>query len=186
MLIRTTSALLAAAILAIAWPSSARAAGSLPLSVGIGDYIPTSPSSNVEGVATFPGTTVRQTGNVSLELSFGQELHPGNYQITAVLLSQRQSVTPQLGVGPGNETITQIPVMLEDVSNQIGSIRLGGGLGYDFVSYPSSNGSRAGSGFVGDTFVQIGVGSGAALEAKYFFGQKAALGGVFVGITTRL
>jgi hypothetical protein len=188
---RTTWALLAAAFVLVMFPGSARAAGRLPFSVGIGDFIPTSPSSSVEGFATFPGTTVRQTGRLSVEFSLGPELHPGNYQITAMLLSQKQSVSttfPVLGSGPnpGNETITQVPIVLEDASNQFGAFRLGGGLGYDFVSYPGTNGARAGSGIVGDTFVQIGVSSGVALEAKYFFGQQPALGGVFAGITARL
>jgi hypothetical protein len=160
----------------------------LPFAIGLGEYIPVSPSANVEGLSTLPGTTVRQTGNLGIELSVGPQLHPGSYQISAMILSQRQSVTPPpvLGLGPGNEHITQIPIMLEDASHELGVVRFGGGLGYNFVSYPSPNGSRAGSGIVGDTFVLVGAGSGTALEAKYFFGQRAALSGIFVGITTRL
>jgi hypothetical protein len=88
-------------------------------------------------------------------------------------------------VGPGDETITQIPVLIEN-SSSFGPIRVGGGIGYDFVSYPQSNGSSAASGVMGETFAQIGFASNTALEAKYLFSPRAALGGVFVGISTRL
>lgn len=188
MLRRLTTVLIVTAFAIISGQSRARADSHLPLTLGLGEYIPVSPSANVEGLATLPGTTVRQSSNVGLELSIGPQLHPGSYQISAMLLTQRQSVTPPppFGLGPGNENITQIPLMLEDASHELGPVRFGGGLGYDFVSYPSSNGSRAGSGIVGDTFIEVGAGSGAALEAKYFFGQRAALSGIFVGITTRL
>lgn len=181
-------ALLVALAFAMLWPGAAYAGGSLPITLGIGTYVPTSPSSSVEGFAPFPGTTVKQNGNFGLEVSLGPELRPGSYQISTMLLSQRQVVSPGpiFGAGPQNETITQIPITIESTNDQFAAVRFGGGLGYDFVSYPQANGAQAGSGIVGDTFLQIGIGSGAALQAKYFFGNRAALGGVFVGVTTRL
>ena len=185
MIHRLLHAPILAAIVAIALPAAAQAAGTSPFTIGIGKFIPTSPSSSVEG---FPSTGISQRGNVSFELSFGRDLIPGGYQITALLLSQKQTgsyITP-LGPLPADETVTQVPLMLEGSGTQLGPVRFGGGLGYDFVSAKSFAGAPRVSGILGDTFLEVGVGSGAALEAKYFFGQRAALSGVYVGIKTKL
>jgi hypothetical protein len=177
-----------AALAAIAVPAAAFAAGNSPFTIGVGKFIPTSPSSSVEGFAPFPGTNVQQNGNISFELTFGHNVIPGGYQITAMLLSQHQTGTYASILGPisANETVTQVPVMFEGGGTQFGPLRFGGGLGYDFASTSTFNGAPRTSGIVGDTFVELGVGSGASLEAKYIFGQRAALGGVYVGIKTQL
>jgi len=183
----TLRALLAAAVVAMVLPAPARADGHLPLSVGIGGFDITSQSSYVQGTTPLPVLSAHQSGQFGLEFSVGPQLHAGSYQLTAMYLSQQQNLTL---LGPPNgqtTTITQIPVFLEDVSNEFGSVRLGGGLGYDFISYPGSpGGAQAGNGLVGDTFVQVGVGSSAALEAKYIFGQNAATSGIFIGVNARL
>jgi hypothetical protein len=182
------AALAAAAVLSVSLPTAALADGKTPFTLGIGKFISTSPSSSVEGFAPFPGTSVRQRGDIGIDFSFGRDYIPGGYQITAMFISQHQSVLPAAvnGAGPQDMTITQIPIMFESSGTQVSAVRFGGGIGYDFVSYPASNGARAGSGLLGETFVDVGVGSGAALEAKYFFGQRAALSGVYIGVKTRL
>jgi hypothetical protein len=182
---RSFHAPLVAAILVLAVPAVAQAGSTSPFTIGVGKFIPTSPSSSVEG---FPSQNIQQRGNISFEVSFGRDLIPGGYQITALLLSQRQTgsfITP-LGPLPANETVTQIPLMFEGGGSQLGPVRFGGGLGYDFVSSSSFAGAPRTSGILGDTYVEFGLGSGAALEAKYFFGQRAALSGVYVGLKTRL
>src|SRR4029077_13215768 len=65
---------------------------------------------------------------------------------------------------PGDETITQIPVTLEQDSGIGKALRIGGGCGYDCVTISGVNDggtgvSRPGSGFVVDAFGQIGIGS---------------------------
>lgn len=187
---RSIYAPLVAVLVTLGFPAAARAGGSSPFTIGIGQFIPTSPSSSVEGFAPSPGTTIHQQGNLGLELSFGRNLIPGGYQITALLLSQHQTGSFASFVGPGpsaDETFTQVPVMFEGGGTQLGPVRFGGGLGYDFVSRSKVPGfSTSTSGIVGDTFLEVGVGGGAALEAKYFFGQRAALSGIYVGVKTRL
>src|ERR1700736_3493406 len=83
---------LCAVAFAIPGSWSRASADHLPFAIGLGEYVPVSPSANVEGLSTLPGTTVRQTGNVGIEVSVGPQLHPGSYQISAMILSQRQSV----------------------------------------------------------------------------------------------
>jgi len=187
MIHRSIRAAVAAAI-AFALPAAALADGNSPFTVGVGKFIPTSGSSSVEGFAPFPGTSFGQTGNVSFELSFGRNVIPGGYQITAMLLSQHQtgSFASISGPVPADETITQIPVLFEGAGSQFGPLRFGGGLGYDFVSHRSLPGAASPNGIVGDTFLELGMSSGAALEAKYFFGGHSALSGVYVGVKTRL
>ena len=140
------------------------------------------------GFAPFPGTDVRQSGDVSFEVSFGRDVIPGGYQITAMLLSQHQTGSFASISGPvsADETITQIPVLFEEGGTHFGPVRFGGGLGYDFVSHRSLPGAQTANGIVGDTFLEFGLASGAALEAKYIFGQRAALGGIYVGVKARL
>ena len=190
MIVRPIRILLATAIAASLIPAAARADGRSPFTVGVGTYVPTSPSSSLEGFAPAPGTSISQHGNISIDLSFGRDLIPGGYQISALVLSQKQTGSFLSLAGPvsAQETITQVPVMLESSGTEIGPVRFGGGLGYDFVSHGSFAGAPSPNvnGIVGDTFLEVGVGGGAAFEAKYFFGQRAALSGVFVGIKTRL
>ena len=187
---RSIYVLLAALIAAAVSPAAAQADGKSPFTLGIGTYIPTSPASSVEGFAPAPGTSVSQHGQLSLEVSFGRDIIPGGYAITAMLLEQKQTATFMTISGQtvqANENFTQVPLMIEGGGTQVGPIRFGGGLGYDFVSKSKVPGvTSSPSGIVGDTFLEVGVGSGAALEAKYFFGQRAALSGVYVGIKTRL
>jgi hypothetical protein len=180
----------AVAMIAAVTAAPARAVD-VPLTLGLGQFVPTSPNSSVEGFPTFPGDSVKQVGQIGLELTFRPKIPFVSYQVSALLLSQHQTVSmpvpiPPMVAAPGDETITQIPLMLEETSANFGPVHFGGGLGYDFVSYPHASGAQAGSGILGDTFLQVGVASGAALEAKYLFGQRAALGGIFVGIETKL
>ncbi len=181
-----------AGLIVLGHAGTARADGNSPFTLGIGTFIPTSPSSSFESLPPAPGSSVRQRGDIGLEVSFGHGLIPGGYQISAMLLSQHQTGTYQVfAPGPvsisADETLTQIPVMFEGGGTQLGPVRFGGGLGYDFVSGSKITGtSTSANGLIGDTFVDVGLGSGAALDAKYFFGQRAALSGVYVGIKTRL
>ncbi len=188
MIHRSIHAAIAAAIVASALPAAAVADGNSPFTIGVGKYIPTSGSSSVEGFAPFPGTNIQQRGNVSFEVSFGRNTIPGGYQITAMLLSQHQTGSFASISGPvsADETITQIPVLFESGGSQFGPVRFGGGLGYDFVSHRSLPGAPSANGIIGDTFLELGLASGAALEAKYVFGQRAALGGIYVGLKARL
>ena len=185
----------AAAVAAVALsavPALALADNSSPFTVGIGEFVPTSPSSSFESLPAAPGSSIRQRGDIGLEVSFGRGVIPGGYQITAMLLSQRQTGTYQLfAPAPisisADETLTQVPVMFEGGGTQLGPVRFGGGLGYDFVSGSKITGnSTQANGIVGDTFVEVGLGAGASLDAKYFFGQRAALSGVYLGVKTRL
>lgn len=185
-------------------PTGARAAGgaSLPISVGIGAYLPTSSGSAVESVQTPPGVSVTQHGNLALEVAIEPNLLSGGYRIAAGVLSSTETVsTPnnQQVVGgpfgpiftPGDETVTQIPVTLEQDSGVGKSFRIGGGFGYDFVNISGVNDggtgvSRPGSGFVVDAFGQLGIGSSGTLEVKYYINQHSALNGFLIGLTTRL
>lgn len=184
--------LAAAAAIAFAASPGIAVAGGSPFTLGIGTFIPTSPSSSFESLPPVPGTSIRQQGDIGLEIGFGEGVIPGGYRITGMLLSQRQTGTYQLfAPGPvlvsADETLTQVPVMFEGGGTQVGPVRFGGGIGYDFVSGSKVTGnSTSANGLLGDTFVDVGLGSGAALDAKYFFGQRAALSGVYVGIKTRL
>jgi hypothetical protein len=190
---RAIAIAVAAALAAAALPAAASADGSSPFTLGVGTFIPTSPSSSFESLSPVPGTSIHQHGDIGLEVSFGRGLIPGGYQITAMVLSQRQTGS-YLVFAPGpitisaDETLTQVPVMFEGGGTQVGPVRFGAGLGYDFVSGSKITGSsKSANGLIGDTFVDIGLGSsGAALDAKYFFGQRAALSGVYVGVKTRL
>lgn len=196
------SIILAAVIVAFA-PVGARAAGgSLPLSVGIGAFFPSSSGSSVESVETPPGVSVTQHGNLALEVAIEPNLLSGGYRIAAGVLSSRETVSTPNGqqvVGgpfgpiftPGDETITQIPITLEQDSGVGKAFRIGGGFGYDFVNISGVNNggtgvSRPGSGFVVDAFGQIGIGSSGMLEVKYYINQHSALNGFLVGLTTRL
>jgi hypothetical protein len=188
MIHRSIHTAIAAAIVASALPAAALADSNSPFTLGVGKFIPTSTSSSVEGFVPFPGTDVRQSGNVSFEVSFGRDVIPGGYQVTAMLLSQHQTGSFASISGPvsADETITQIPVLFEGAGTHFGPVRFGGGLGYDFVSHRSLPGAPSANGIVGDTFLELGLASGAALEAKYIFGQRAALGGIYVGVKARL
>ena len=185
-------ALLLAAFAFAMFPSAAQAGGSSPFAVGVGTFIPTSPSSSFENLPPQPGTSIHQHGDIGLEVTFGEGVIPGGYRITAMLLSQRQTGTYQVfAPAPiaisANETLTQVPVVFEGGGTQVGPVHFGGGLGYDFVSGSSVTGnSTSANGLIGETFLDVGLGSGAAIDAKYFFGQRAALSGVYVGIKTRL
>ena len=195
--------LCACAVAAVASPSVALAAGAtLPLSVGIGAYVPASAGSSLESIGTPPGVSVRQQGNVAIEFAIEPNLLSGGYRIDAGFISSRETVsTPggqQVIVGPmgpiftpGSESVTQIPVTLEQDAGVGHLVRLGGGLGYDFVNVSGANNGGAGfnrpnSGFVADAFGQIGLGSSAALEVKYYLTQHSALNGFVIGLTTRL
>jgi hypothetical protein len=185
-------------------PASARAAGggSLPLSVGIGAFFPSSSGSSVESVQTPPGVSVTQHGNLALEVAIEPNLLSGGYRIAAGVLSSSETVSTPNGqqvVGgpfgpiftPGDETVTQIPITLEQDSGIGKAFRIGGGFGYDFVNISGVNDggtgvSRPGSGFVVDAFGQIGIGSSGTLEVKYYINQHSALNGFLVGLTTRL
>jgi len=188
MIVRFSLMLGTLAALAVSIAAPARAAGSSAFELGIGQFIPTSPASSVENFATVPGTSFSQHGNFSVDLSFGRGVIPGGYEITTMLLSQKQTGTfaTPFGSLSANETFTQVPLLIENGGTQLGPIRLGAGLGYDWVSRSSFSNASSANGVVGDTFLEVGVGSGAALEARYLFGPRAALSGVYVGIKTHL
>jgi len=184
---RAVCAFFICAALLSAMRAPSRAASTPTIDAALGVFVPTSTSSTVEqNFPIFPGSSVTQSGNVGLEVSMQPHFIFGNYQISGLFLSQHEAVSGGIEQPTISETITQVPVMIEDASGLIGPVKLGGGLGYDFVSYPGAHGSSAGSGVLGDTFVQIGLGSGTALEAKYFFGERSALSGVFAGIAVKL
>jgi hypothetical protein len=195
--------LCACAVAAVTAPSAARAAGAnLPLSVGIGAYVPASAGTPIESVGLPPGVSVKQQGNVAIEFAVEPNLLSGGYRIDAGFISSRETVsTPgnqPVSAGPmapiftpGSESVTQIPVTLEQDAGVGHLVRLGGGLGYDFVNVSGSNNGGAGigrsaSGFVADAFGQIGLGSSAAFEVKYYLTQHSALNGFVIGLTTRL
>ena len=193
-----------AALVAANLPAGARAAGgaTLPLSVGIGAFFPTSSGSSIESVQTPPSVSVNQHGNLALEVAIEPNLLSGGYRIAAGVLSSRETVSTPNGqqvVGgpfgpiftPGDETVTQIPVTLEQDSGIGKTVRIGGGFGYDFVNISGVNNggtgvTRPGSGFVVDAFGQIAIGSSGTLEVKYYINQHSALNGILVGLTTRL
>ena len=197
-------ALCAAAFAALASAVSADAAGAatLPLSVGIGAFEPASPSSTLESIGIPPGVSVKQQGNVALEFAVEPNLLSGGYRIDAGFLSSHETVSTPGGqqvlggptgpiFTPGSETITQVPITLEQDTGVGHLVRLGGGIGYDFVSISGANNggagvNRPGSGFVADAYGQIGLGSSAALQLKYYLTQRAALNGFVIGVTTRL
>jgi hypothetical protein len=195
-------AAVACALIAASAPLGARAAGSLPISIGIGAFLPSSTGSSLESVSTPAGVSVRQHGNLALELAIEPNLLSGGYRIAAGVLSSRETVsTPnnqQVFGGPfgpiftpGDESITQIPITFEQDSGLGKAFRLGGGFGYDFVNVNGVNNggtgvSRPGSGFVVDAFGQIGIGSSGTLELKYYINQHSALNGLLIGLTTRL
>jgi len=172
---------------ALLMPIVALADSKSAFTVGIGDFVPSSPSSSLEGFEPFPGTSINQHGDISFEVSFGQGVIPGGYQITAMALQQKQTGTYLSPIGPfsADETITQIPVFLEGGGAGLGPVRFGGGLGYDFVSH-SLKGGQAANGLVGDTYLEIGAGSGTSVEAKYILGTRSALTGFYFGIKTAL
>jgi hypothetical protein len=168
--------------LGVLWPASAMAAGNLPVSLGLGIYQPT--TTNI----AYPNyvCTYQQTSGFSAEVSFGPIFESG-VQLSALALQQKNSASASLpGACASSFNVTQIPVIFETTSGRLGPVRLGGGLGYDFAQVPPGTGSPSGSGVVGDTFIDVGVGSGAALEGKYIFGTQSGLGGFFIGITTKL
>ena len=173
---RAALAAIAAAI-AFASPAISRA-DSLPLLVGVGGFIPTSTSST----ASNPGFAVqsKQTGNIGLELTLQPHVFSSSFQISALYLSQRETDT--FGPFSSSFSISQYPVMLEESSGVLGPVRVGGGLGYDFVNGAGSSDN----GIAADTFVQIGLGSGTSIEAKYLFGRASALSGVFAGVSVRI
>jgi hypothetical protein len=197
------SALMIVALIAATAPLGARAAGgSLPISIGIGAFLPSSSGSSIESVPTPAGVSVTQHGNLALELAVEPNLLSGGYRIAAGVLSSRETVSTSTGqqvVGgpfgpiftPGDESITQIPITLEQDSGIGRSLRVGGGFGYDFVNINGVNNggtgvSRPNSGFVVDAFGQIGIGSSGTLEVKYYINQHSALNGILIGLTTRL
>jgi hypothetical protein len=183
-LLRCLLAIVAGIVLS---PASARAAGNLPITLALGVYQPS--TSNI-AYPNYP-LAYNQSAGFSAEISFGPVFESG-VQLSALALTvqDRSASAPVVGgfnCGcPSTFTITQVPVLFETTSAKFGPVRLGGGLGYDFVSYPSGTGQPKGSGVVGDTFLQIGLGSSAALEGKYIFGQQSGLGGFFVGVSTKL
>lgn len=165
--------------------TGAAKADSLPISLGLGIYQPT--TTNI----AYPnyGYAYSQSSGFSAEMSFGPIFESG-VQVSALALMTKNSarVVPIVGgcSCPSSFTVTQFPVLFETTSAKLGIFRLGGGLGYDFAQVPPATGSPSGSGVVGDTFLDVGVGSGANLEGKYIFGSQAGLGGFFIGITTKL
>ena len=194
-------ATLALTLLAATAPVTAFA-GSLPLSIGIGAFLPTSSGSSLESVPRPPSVTVNQHGDLALELALEPNLLSGGYRISASVLSSRETVSTSTGqqvVGgpfgpiftPGDEKVTQIPITIEQDSGLGRTLRIGGGFGYDFVNISGVNNggtgvSRPGSGFVVDAFGQVGIGSSASLELKYYINQHSALNGLLIGLTTRL
>jgi hypothetical protein len=166
-------------------PASAEAAGNLPISLGLGVYQPTTTNIAYPNYAA----AYDQQDGFSAEVSFGPIFESGVQLSVLGLTTQDHAATFAVGGAcgcPSNFTITQVPVIFETTSARLGSFRIGGGLGYDFVQLPSGSGQPNGSGVVGDTFAQIGLGSSLALEGKYIFGSQAGLGGFFVGVTTKL
>jgi len=166
-----------------ALPSAALADTKSAFTVGIGTFDPASPNSSLEGFAPFPGTTINQHGDVSFDVSFGRGVIPGGYQVTALVLQQKQTGTYISPIGPfsADETITQVPVLIEGGGAGLGPVRFGGGLGYDFVSHPLQGGTTA-NGIIGDTYLEVGLGPSAALEAKYLLGRQSALSGFYFGV----
>ena len=188
MIVRSKLILGSLAAFLISSAAPAHAAGTSAFTLGIGQFIPLSPSSSVENFAAVPGTSFSQRGDFSIDLSFGRGIIPGGYEITTMLLSQKQTGTfaTPFGSLSANETFTQVPLLIENGGVQFGPLRLGAGLGYDWVSKSSFTNASSANGIVGDTFLEVGVGSGAALEGRYLFGQRAALSGVYLGIKTQL
>ena len=182
--IRTAVVALAALLLI---PAVARADIKSAFTVGIGDFVPSSPSSSLEGFEPFPGTSINQHGDISFEVSFGQGVFPGGYQITAMALQQKQTGTYLSPIGPfsADENITQIPVFIEGGGAGLGPVHFGGGLGYDFVSH-GLQGGQASNGLVGDTYLDVGAGSGTSIEAKYILSTRSALTGFYFGIKTAI
>jgi hypothetical protein len=181
-----SAAVTLATVVALAAPLAARA-DNLPINLGLGLQIPTAPQNAVEtNYAQGPGGSVQQTGNVAVELTVTPPL-VGNYQFSGLLLTQHETVNGGPFFPSYSEDITQIPVLVEGTTAGFGPVKLGGGLGYDFVSYPNVHGSAAGSSVVGDVFGRVALGSsGTALEAKYIFGQRSALTGIFAGVLIKL
>jgi len=187
MIHRSLRSAVVALTAALLMPAVAHADTKSAFSIGIGDFVPSSPSTSLEGFEPFPGTSINQHGDISFEVSFGQGVIPGGYQITAMALQQKQTGTYLSPIGPfsANETITQIPVFLEGSGAGLGPVRFGGGLGYDFVTH-SIQGGQASNGLVGDTYLDIGAGSGTSLEAKYILGTRSALTGFYFGLKTAI
>lgn len=187
MIHRSFRSVVVALAAALLLPAVARADTKSAFTIGIGDYVPASPSSSLEGFAPFPGTSINQHGDISFEVSFGQGVFPGGYRITAMALQQKQTGTYLSPIGPfsADENITQIPLFLEGGGTGLGPVRFGGGLGYDFVSH-SLQGGQAANGIVGDTYLEIGAGSGTSLEAKYILGNRSALTGFYFGVKTAI
>ncbi len=201
---KLVAGLSACAIAAVSILHAALAASStsLPLSVGIGAYLPASSGSTLESVSLPPGVSVQQQGNIAVEFAIEPNLLSGGYRIDAGYLSSHETVSTPSGqqvlggpqgpiFTPGSEAVTQIPVTLEQDTGVGHLVRLGGGVGYDFVTVSGSNNggagvSRPGSGFVADAFGQIGLGASSALEVKYYLTQRTALNGFVIGVTTRL
>lgn len=180
--IRTTITAFAAAAALCAMHAPASAAGTLPVTLALGVF---QPSTTTISYPNSP-TVYSQQDGFSAEASLGPIFETG-VQVSVLALSQRDNVTTQVPGFPASSfSITQVPVLIESTGAHFGPVRLGGGLGYDFVNYPQTSGAQGGSGVVGDTFLQVGIGSGAALEGKYLFGGQAGEGGFFVGISTKL
>jgi hypothetical protein len=201
--VRMLSRLAVLGICAVAAISPLRAsAATLPLSIGIGAFLPTSTGSSLESVPTPGSVSVNQHGDLALELAIEPNLLSGGYRIAAGVMSSHETVSTLSGqqvfggpfgpvFTPGTERITQIPITFEQDSGLGKTFRLGGGFGYDFVSVSGVNNggtgvSRPGNGFVVDAFGQIAVGSSATLEAKYYINEHSALSGLLIGLTTRL
>jgi hypothetical protein len=183
-LVRLLPAIVACAAL---WPASAEAAGNLPISLAIGVYQPT--TTNI----AYPNYPVayNQNSGFSAEVSFGPVFESGvQFSVLGLTTQDHGSLFAPNGGPicgcPSSFTITQVPVLFETTSAKFGSFRIGGGLGYDFSQVPTGTGLPSGSGVVGDTFAQLGLGSSLALEGKYIFGTQAGLGGFFVGVSTKL
>jgi len=149
-----------------------------------------------------PGVSVNQRGNLAFEFAIEPNLLSGGYRIAAGVLSSTEHVSTPNGqtliagpfgpiFTPGDETVTQIPITLEQDTGIGNTTRLGGGFGYDFVNVSGANNggagvSRPGNGFVADAFGQLGLGSSSTLEVKYYLNQHAALNGIMIGLTTRI
>ncbi|MBC5825644.1 MAG: hypothetical protein GIW99_11585 [Candidatus Eremiobacteraeota bacterium] len=169
--------------------SAARADSPLPVSVGLGAFLPTSKSSAFNGSLPVGGT-VSQSAGFGLFIEVAPPVSLGGYQLGAALLESRQRVSlppgafQPLGTATSQD-ITQIPITLEQAGG-MGPIRLGGGLGYDFVSAQRSGTNGQANGIVADAFGRFDLSGGAGAEIKVYFGRQAALGGILIGLTKKL
>ena len=85
-------AILVCSVLSATAPVGALAAGSIPLSVGIGAFLPTSTGSSLESVPTPGSVSVTQHGDIALELAIEPNLLSGGYRIAASVLSSPETI----------------------------------------------------------------------------------------------